>query len=139
MPVSTRMYVELVCHLPMMNLFLPLSYNLILLLLCAVFGFLTRRLPDNFNESWYIFISVSTTLFVWVAFFPTYLMAFYSYHKAALLSLALCLNSLVTLICLFVPKVYAVYYVDDKMIKVSNFQPQDFESQDSDKAKGDKS
>ena len=121
MPVVTSRHVELTCGLSMYNLLLPLSFNIFLLLLCAVFGFLTRRLPDNFNESWYIFISVTTTLCVWVAFLPTYFLAFYAYHKAALLALALILNAMVTFLCLVVPKIYAVYFVDEKHIRVTNF------------------
>lgn len=121
MPVSTVRHVELLCNLPMQNLLMPLSFNIFLLFLCGIFGFFTRRLPDNFNESWYIFISVTTTLFVWVAFFPTYFIAFYAYHKAALLALALILNGVVTTVCLFAPKIYAVYYVDEKQIKVTNW------------------
>jgi hypothetical protein len=121
MPVLTEEYVELLCNMPLLSLVIPLSFNLLLLLLCAVFGFLTSKLPDNFNESWYIFISVSTTLFIWIAFLPTYLMAFYAYHKAALLALALILNASVTILCLFVPKIYAVYFVDEKSIQITNF------------------
>ena len=128
MPVLTEQFVELLCVLPLQNLVIPLSYNLFLLLLCAVFGFLTRKLPDNFNESWYIFISVMTTLFVWIAFLPTYFVAFYAYHKAALLALALILNGAVTSLCLFTPKVYALYYIDEKDIKVTNFETSQFDS-----------
>ncbi len=129
MPVLTEKYVKLLCDLPLLNLIIPLSVNLLLLLLCAVFGFLTRKLPDNFNESWYIFISVSTTLFVWVAFLPTYLMAFYAYHKAVLLALALILNASFTGLCLCVPKVYALYFVDDKDIKTTNFESSQFSAE----------
>ena len=122
MPVLTENFVELVCHIPQEALFIPLGYNLFLLFVCAVFGFLTRKLPYNFNESWYIFISVTTTLFVWIAFLPTYFMAFYAYHKAALLALALILNALVPAICLFAPKIYAVFYVPEDKINTSNFK-----------------
>ena len=99
----------------------PLSYNLLLTVISAGLGFLTRKLPDNFNESWYIFVSVCTTLFLWIAVLPTYFTAFYAYHKAILLAFALYLNSTLSLICLFGPKLYAVYYMADTEIKVSNF------------------
>ena len=122
MPILTKELVELVCRLSMEAILIPLTYNMMILLLCAAYGFLTRKLPDNFNESWFIFISVTTTLFVWIAFLPTYFMAFYAYHKGALLSLALILNAYVTSLCLFAPKVYAVYYIDDSKIKVTNFE-----------------
>ena len=128
MPVSSVKYVELLCNMPLHSLLTPLSYNMILLLLCAVFGFLTRKLPDNFNESWYIFISVSTTIFIWVAFLPTYIMAFYAYHKAALLSFVLILNSTVTAVCLHIPKIYALFFVEETQIKVSNFDNSAFSS-----------
>ena len=121
MPVLTEELVELVCYISLEALLIPLIYNLCLLLLCAIYGFLTRMLPDNFNESWYIFISVTTTLFVWISFLPTYFTAYYAYHKSALLALALILNAAVTTICLFVPKIYAIYFVKEDDIKVSNF------------------
>ncbi len=127
MPILTEDFVELLCDMSLYNLVIPLSFNLFLLVLCAIFGFLTRKLPDNFNESWYIFISDITTIFIWIAFLPTHMIAFYAYHKAALLSLALFLNASVTSICLFGPKIYALYYVDENLIKISNFNAKHFE------------
>ena len=121
MPVLTEPYVELYCDRPMVILMTPLVYNLMLLMLCCVFAFLTRELPDGFNESWYIFLSVSTTLFIWIAFLPTYFLTFYAYHKEALLALALLLNALACVICLFAPKVYALFYLGDEDIITSNF------------------
>ncbi len=50
--VATEKHVELFCSLPLEGFLIPLSYNLILIVLCALYGFLTRRLPENFNESW---------------------------------------------------------------------------------------
>ena len=128
MPVETEQYLELLCNVPLISLAISLSFNLLLLILCAIFGFLTRHLPKNFNESWYIFISVSTTLFIWVAFLPTYIMAFYAYHKAALLALALILNATVTIFCLFAPKIYAIFWVDEKSIKITDFTATTFET-----------
>ena len=51
--VPTDRHVELYCDLPLYAFLAPLGYNLILILLCAIYGFLTRKLPDNFKESWY--------------------------------------------------------------------------------------
>ena len=127
MPVETEEYVELLCNMPLLSLVVPLSFNLLLLVLCTIFGFLTRKLPENFNESWYIFISVSTTIFIWIAFLPTYLMAFYAYHKAALLALALILNASVTILCLCAPKIYVIYFIDEKHVKTTNFEATDFD------------
>ena len=120
MQVPTEKHVELFCDLPLEGLLIPLGYNLALIILCAVYGFLTRKLPENFNESWYIFISVSTTTFLWVVFLPTYFTTFYAYHQAALLAFCLILNASITLLCLYVPKIYAVYFVDEDKLKFDN-------------------
>ena len=122
MQVPTEKHVELFCDLPLEGLLIPLGYNLALIILCAVYGFLTRKLPENFNESWYIFISVSTTTFLWVVFLPTYFTTFYAYHQAALLAFCLILNASITLLCLCVPKIYAIYFIDEDQIKFMNTQ-----------------
>ena len=117
MPITTDKYVELACDQEQLGFLLPLSYNLLLLLLCAIHGLLCRKLPENFNESWYIFVSVSTTLFIWVVFLPTYFSTFYAYHQVALLDLCLMLNGFITLLTLYAPKLYAVYFIEEDMIK----------------------
>ncbi len=116
-PVLTEKYVELYCHVTLEGLLIPLAYNLLLIILCAVYGFLTRKLPENFNESGYIFVSVATTTFLWTVFLPTYFTTFYSHHRVALLAFCLILNGAITLLCLHVPKLYALYYVDESRIK----------------------
>ncbi|KAI8770780.1 metabotropic glutamate receptor, partial [Biomphalaria glabrata] len=65
-------FVELSCDWTIPGLTSFLGYNLILVFLCSFFAFKTRKLPDNFNESRFISISVYTTLIVWLAFVPTY-------------------------------------------------------------------
>ena len=113
MPIQLKPYVELFCTLPKESLLIHLSINLILVLLCTFFGFKTRKLPENFNESKCIFLCVCSTLFLFTAFLPTYFAAFYAYHKSVLLSLCLVLNATVMLLCLFVPKIYVLFYVDE--------------------------
>lgn len=127
MPAVTVKYVERFCDQEMIGLILPLSFNMFIIFLCCVIAFLTRKLPDNFNESWFILLSVSATLFVWIAFLPTYFYAFYASHKAALLGLSLILNGLITVVCFFATKIYALVYIDEKDIKTTNFDTQSFE------------
>ena len=119
MPIPTKRLVELYCAMPMEVFMTPIIYNIVLILLCALHGFLTRSLPENFNESKFIFVSVSTTSFLWTVFLPTYFTTFYTYHQAAILAFCLILNATITLLCLFVPKVYAVYFIDETNIKFS--------------------
>ncbi len=117
MQIPTEPIVELFCHLSMGGFMSSVAFNICLLLLCALYGFLTRALPDNFNESRYIFISVTTTSFMWMVFLPTYFNTFYAYHQASLLAFCLILNATITLLCLYIPKIYAIYIVDADDLK----------------------
>ena len=119
MQVSTRRHVELFCHLEIGEFMVCVGYNLLLILSCAVHAIMTRKLPENFNESWYLFVSVCTTSFLWLVFLPAYFTAFEAYHQAALLAFCLFVNSTCNLMCLFVPKIYAVYFVNEKDIKIA--------------------
>ena len=121
MKVPTIKHVESFCNLPLEGFLAPLSYNLLLILLCAIYAFLTRRLPENYNESWYIFVSVSTATFLWVVFLPTYFNVYHAYHQAALLAFCLLLNASITGLSLFVPKAYAIYYVSEDRISTFSF------------------
>ena len=79
------------------------------------------RLQQFFTHVFrYIFVSVSTTMFIWMVFLPTYLTMFYSYHQSALLAFCLILNAFITMVCLFLPKLYAVYFVDENKLKFEN-------------------
>ena len=121
MPVKTENYVELFCDVPKITLVIGTSFNLLLITMCSVFAFIARGLPDNFNESWYIFLCVVTTLVIWIAFFTTFFSAFYVVYKAALLAAALILNSMVVVVSFFGPKMYAIAFIPDDKIKITDF------------------
>ena len=105
-----------------MSLVVGTSFNLLLMTACAGFAFIVRDLPDNYNESWYIFLRVVTTLVIWIAFFTTYISVFYVVYKAALLAAALILNSLVVVVAFFGPKIYAIALIADKDIQITDFE-----------------
>ena len=117
MPIPTEPYLELMCHVDVTAFLAPLTYNVLVIIVASCYAFRTRKLPENFNESRYIFLSVFMTLFMWLAFLPTYFASFYAYHRAVLLSVALIINGVVTILCLFIPKLYALYYIDESKIK----------------------
>ena len=105
-----------------MSLIIGTSFNLLLIAGCCILAFIARGLPDNFNECWYIFLCVVATIFIWIAFFTTYFSAFYAVYKAALLAAALIMNSLVVIIAFFGPKIYAIAFIADKDIKITDFE-----------------
>ena len=119
-PVWTEKLVELSCDLTLPGLASFLGYNIVLVIVCSVFAFLTRTLPDNFNESKFISMCVSTTLLIWLAFIPTYFTADRQYIRAFLLCMALILNHTVALVLLFMPKIYAVIFVPSDDSNFSN-------------------
>ena len=119
MPIQMEKLVETSCGETMVKFIVPLTYNVLMIITCAVLGYQSRKLPENFNESWFIFISISTTLFMWIVFLPTYFTAFYVYNQVAILGFCLLLNVCITMGCLFLPKVYALFWVDEKSLVFS--------------------
>ena len=122
MPVPQEKNVELVCQTPLPGFVTSLCYNLFLVLICTVYGFKTRMLPDNFNESRYITLCVYTTLVIWLAFLPTYFTTSRAYYQLILISSALLFNATVTLLCLYAPRIYALRREDSNMAVANSNQ-----------------
>lgn len=109
MPVKMERFVELFCDLPRESLLSSLCYNLVLVLICTVYAFKTRKLPDNYKESRYISYCVDTTLLIWITFLPTYFTTSRADAKVTIMAVALLLNASVTITCLFVPRFLSLY------------------------------
>ncbi|KAH9514734.1 hypothetical protein Btru_023452 [Bulinus truncatus] len=115
-PVPTEKYVELSCDMTLPGLISFLVYNLFLVTLCSIFAFKTRKLPENFNESRFTSMCVSTALIIWLSFIATYFTATKEEVRVLLLSMTLLINHTVALVFLFLPKIYAAVYVDSSRI-----------------------
>ena len=119
MPIKSQPLVELLCDFPMTTLLVPMAYNIVLTFCCVFFGFATRKLPENFNESWFIFICVSKTLFLWTVMFPSYFLAFYAYHRATILASCLIFDCYLTVVLLYVPKLYALWFLTEERMNIA--------------------
>ncbi|KAH3880646.1 hypothetical protein DPMN_004567 [Dreissena polymorpha] len=108
----------LTCKASQIAILLSLTYNMLLVILCTVFGFKTRKIPQNFNEAKYIAFTMYSTCIVWLAFIPIYFGAIHEY-KIEVTSLCMCvsISSTVALVCLFGPKVYIVIFQPHKNIR----------------------
>lgn len=65
----------LVCSISAVTVAVNMAYNILLMFLCTVFAFKTRRFPRNFNEAKQIGITMYITCSIWIIYFPTYVNA----------------------------------------------------------------
>lgn len=132
----------LTCKVSTFSLIMSLVYNMILILLCTLYAFKTRKIPENFNEAKYIGFTMYSTCIVWLAFLPIYFgtnndykvinlakpenkfkqsnnfIEFY-YFQIQVSSICMCLmiSATVSLTCLFLPKVYLVLFQPYKNVR----------------------
>lgn len=62
----------LTCRVSTFSLMMSLVYNMILILMCTLYAFKTRKIPEDFNEAKYIGFTMYSTCIVWLAFVPIY-------------------------------------------------------------------
>lgn len=67
-----RNVVTLKCNCKDSSMLVSLSYNCILIILCTVYAFKTRKCPENFNEAKFIGFTMYTTCIIWLAFQPIF-------------------------------------------------------------------
>ncbi|KAJ8871654.1 hypothetical protein PR048_027981 [Dryococelus australis] len=85
-----------------------LLYPFILVVICTVYAFQTRKCPDGFNETKHIAFTNYTTIIIWLAFVPFYLASTNNYIRITSLAFSSSMSGLVQLTCLFFPKLYIV-------------------------------
>ena len=93
-------------------------WNIFIVLICCTFAFLTRKLPENYNESKFIAFCSFCSLVVLSAFSTTYFIVSDAFDRSGFMSLALIVNATVTLHCLCTVKFYAIYFVSTDEIHI---------------------
>ncbi|CAH1782650.1 unnamed protein product, partial [Owenia fusiformis] len=113
-----REKVILKCRTSDIALVISLLYNIILIILCTLYAFRVRKIPENFNEAKYIAFTMYSTCIVWLAFIPIY---FGTNNNFRIQITALCvcvsISATVTLGCLLLPKVYIVIFQPHKNVR----------------------
>ncbi|XP_053982400.1 metabotropic glutamate receptor 8-like [Hylaeus volcanicus] len=122
-PNTTEIYpyplsAVLTCRVSTFSLMMSLVYNMFLILMCTLYAFKTRKIPENFNEAKYIGFTMYSTCIVWLAFVPIYFGSNNDY-KVQIASMCMCINisASVALGCLFTPKVYLVLFQPYKNVR----------------------
>ena len=116
---STGPFADLVCNYSVEAFCSSLAYNCILVLACAYWAFKTRHLPDNFNESKFILFCVYSQMILWLIFIPAYFAVKDLQYEVVFLCLILIINSSLILSSLYVPKLYAVYFVNKEDMRLN--------------------
>ncbi|XP_038070543.1 metabotropic glutamate receptor 5-like [Patiria miniata] len=115
MPEKFCNYMEIYC-LFRSGFVASCMYNLLLILACCYYAFKTRKVPSNYNESKFIAVSVYSTLVLCLAAVPVYATATIVLQKVATLCMAVLLNAYLTLVCVYLPKLYAARFVKDVVL-----------------------
>ena len=113
LPQDNREYVEITCTHSDTLMYGVMAWNLGLVFVCSILAGLTRKLPENYNETRFITFCAFCSLVVFLAFSSTYLAIDHSnaYNLSGYFALGLFVNATVTLLCLFIVKLYAIYFV----------------------------
>lgn len=78
-----RYIVTLKCNNRDSNMLISLTYNVLLIVLCTVYAFKTRKCPENFNEAKFIGFTMYTTCIIWLAFLPIFYVTSSDYRVRA--------------------------------------------------------
>ncbi|XP_048356815.1 metabotropic glutamate receptor 3 isoform X2 [Sphaerodactylus townsendi] len=112
-----RQTVILKCNVKDSSMLISLTYDVILVVLCTVYAFKTRKCPENFNEAKFIGFTMYTTCIIWLAFLPIFYVTSSDYRvQTTTMCISVSLSGFVVLGCLFAPKVHIVLFQPQKNV-----------------------
>ena len=114
MPTNRKPSLAIYCKLGT-GFIVSCGYNMLIIVTCCYFAFRARKVPSNYNESKFIAISVYSTLVVCVAASPVYSTAVDVIQMVATLCVTLLMNSYLTLLCIYLPKLHAIHFAGDDL------------------------
>ncbi|XP_042191242.1 metabotropic glutamate receptor 3-like isoform X1 [Callorhinchus milii] len=112
-----RESVILKCNVGDSSMLLSLAYDVLLVVLCTVYAFKTRKCPENFNEAKFIGFTMYTTCIIWLAFLPIFYVTSSDYRvQTTTMCISVSLSGFVVLGCLFAPKVHIIVFQPQKNV-----------------------
>ncbi|XP_072419187.1 metabotropic glutamate receptor 3-like [Chiloscyllium punctatum] len=112
-----RETVILKCNVKDSSMLMSLTYDVVLVTLCTVYAFKTRKCPENFNEAKFIGFTMYTTCIIWLAFLPIFYVTSSDYRvQTTTMCISVSLSGFVVLGCLFAPKVHIIVFQPQKNV-----------------------
>ncbi|KAM6474534.1 metabotropic glutamate receptor 2 isoform 1-T1 [Liasis olivaceus] len=112
-----RYIVTLKCNNRDSSMLISLTYNVLLIVLCTVYAFKTRKCPENFNEAKFIGFTMYTTCIIWLAFLPIFYVTSSDYRvQTTTMCISVSLSGTVVLGCLFTPKLHVILFQPQKNV-----------------------
>ncbi|XP_063072328.1 metabotropic glutamate receptor 2-like [Engraulis encrasicolus] len=112
-----RDVVTLKCNSRDTSVMASLAYNCVLIILCTVYAFKTRKCPENFNEAKFIGFTMYTTCIIWLAFQPIFYVTASDYRvQTTTMCISVSLSGSVVLGCLFAPKIHIILFQPQKNV-----------------------
>ncbi|XP_057692585.1 metabotropic glutamate receptor 3 [Corythoichthys intestinalis] len=112
-----RQTVILKCNVRDASMLLSLSYDVLLVIMCTVYAFKTRKCPENFNEAKFIGFTMYTTCIIWLAFLPIFYVTSSDYRvQTTTMCISVSLSGFVVLGCMFAPKVHIIMFQPQKNV-----------------------
>ncbi|KAJ8245458.1 hypothetical protein GJAV_G00270960 [Gymnothorax javanicus] len=122
-----RQTVILKCSVRDSSMLLSLSYDVVLVVLCTVYAFKTRKCPENFNEAKFIGFTMYTTCIIWLAFLPIFYVTSSDYRvQTTTMCISVSLSGFVVLGCMFAPKVHIIMFQPQKNVTSHRHNPSRF-------------
>jgi len=104
-------------------LILLLLYNCVLILICTILGWMTRRFPGNFNEARHVMFTSFTVMAVWVLFVPLFFVTENEF-RIGILALGIVLSAVGLMVGIFTPKIFIMIFQRHKNNKQYAVQQQ---------------
>ncbi|XP_029472928.1 metabotropic glutamate receptor 3 isoform X1 [Rhinatrema bivittatum] len=118
-----RETVILKCNVKDSSMLISLTYDVVLVILCTVYAFKTRKCPENFNEAKFIGFTMYTTCIIWLAFLPIFYVTSSDYRvQTTTMCISVSLSGFVVLGCLFAPKVHIILFQPQKNVVTHRLQ-----------------
>lgn len=96
------------------------TYPIVLVIICTFYAFVTRNIPEAFNESKYIGFTMYTTCIIWLAFVSIYFSTEHNIQiRIATMSFSISLSATVGLICMFATKLYIIILHPERNVRQS--------------------